>query len=55
MASMHLLMCSFVLKDVEKAGVKKGLNGMMVKEILQSLVDDDLVRQEKIGISNYFW
>jgi len=22
---------------------------------LQSLVDDDLVHQEKIGISNYFW
>lgn len=21
----------------------------------QSLVDDDLVKQEKIGISNYFW
>lgn len=28
---------------------------MLIKEILQSLVDDNLVHQEKIGISNYFW
>lgn len=26
-----------------------------VKEVLQSLVDDDLVHSERIGISNYFW
>lgn len=26
-----------------------------VKEVLQSLVDDNLVTSEKIGTSNYFW
>lgn len=26
-----------------------------IKEVLQSLVDDDLVHGEKIGTSNYFW
>lgn len=26
-----------------------------VKDVLQSLVDDDLVNQDKIGISNFFW
>ena len=26
-----------------------------VKEVLQSLVDDNLVTCEKIGTSNYFW
>ena len=26
-----------------------------VKEVLQSLVDDDLVDSEKIGTSIYFW
>jgi len=26
-----------------------------IKEVLQGLVDDDLVHQEKIGISNFFW
>ncbi|KAF5828158.1 meiotic nuclear division protein 1 [Dunaliella salina] len=45
----------YVLKDVEKLGSKKGINSMLIKEILQSLVDDNLVHQEKIGISNYFW
>ena len=26
-----------------------------VKPVLQSLVDDNLVRSERIGTSNYFW
>jgi hypothetical protein len=45
----------FVLKDVEKAAAAKGVVLQSVKEVLQSLVDDDLVRQERIGASNYFW
>lgn len=45
----------FVLKDVEKLAAKKGVVLQSVKEVLQSLVDDDLVHSEKIGISNYFW
>ena len=28
---------------------------MAVKEVLQSLVDDNLVDSERIGTSNYFW
>ncbi|GAX82781.1 hypothetical protein CEUSTIGMA_g10207.t1 [Chlamydomonas eustigma] len=45
----------FMLKDIEKLSVKKGIIQQAVKDVLQSLVDDDLVRQEKIGISNYYW
>eukprot|EP01024_Parvocaulis_polyphysoides_P026360 TRINITY_DN24045_c0_g1_i2.p2 TRINITY_DN24045_c0_g1~~TRINITY_DN24045_c0_g1_i2.p2 ORF type:complete len:208 (-),score=38.88 TRINITY_DN24045_c0_g1_i2:156-779(-) len=45
----------FVLKDVEKLGAKKGVIPQSIKEVLQSLVDDNLVHQEKIGASNYFW
>lgn len=45
----------FMLKEVEKMGSKKGVVLMSVKDVLQSLVDDDLVRQEKIGQSNFFW
>jgi hypothetical protein len=45
----------FVLKDIEKLSAKKGIISQTVKEVLQTLVDDDLVHQEKIGISNYFW
>ena len=28
---------------------------MTVKDVLQSLVDDGMVDQEKVGTSNYFW
>ena len=28
---------------------------MSVKDVLQSLVDDDLVDSDRIGTSNYFW
>lgn len=45
----------FVFKDVEKLAAKKGVVLQTIKEVLQSLVDDDLVHQEKIGSSNYFW
>lgn len=33
----------------------KGIVQQSVKEVLQSLVDDDLVMFEKIGTSNYYW
>ncbi|GLC46636.1 Meiotic nuclear division protein 1 [Pleodorina starrii] len=45
----------FVIKDVEKLSVKKGIISQAVKDVLQSLIDDDLVHCEKIGISNYYW
>lgn len=45
----------FQLKEIEKASVKKGIVLQSVKEVLQSLIDDNLVVQEKLGISNYYW
>eukprot|EP00887_Chlorella_sp_A99_P003227 scaffold9.g3227.t1 len=45
----------FLLKDIEKLASKRGVVTQSVKEVVQSLVDDDLVKQEKIGVSNYFW
>ncbi|KAK9805994.1 hypothetical protein WJX73_002102 [Symbiochloris irregularis] len=45
----------FLLKDIEKLAVKKGVIQQSVKEVLQALVDDDLVHSDKIGISNFFW
>lgn len=46
----------FTLKEIEKIAPKeKGIVVQSVKDILQSLVDDDLVRAEKIGTSTYFW
>lgn len=46
----------FTLKEIEKIAPKeKGIVVQSVKDILQALVDDDLVRAEKIGTSTYFW
>jgi len=43
-------------KEVEKLATKsKGINGMQVKDILQSVVDEGWVSMEKIGSSNYYW
>ena len=42
-------------QDVEKLAPKKGVIVQSVKEVLQALVDDSLVHQDKIGISNFFW
>jgi hypothetical protein len=45
----------FLLKELEKMGPKKGVISQSVKDVIQSLVDDDLVAKDKIGISIYFW
>ncbi|XP_051941210.1 meiotic nuclear division protein 1 homolog isoform X2 [Hippocampus zosterae] len=46
----------FQLKDIEKIAPKtKGITTMTVKEVLQSLVDDNMVDCERLGTSNYYW
>jgi len=40
---------------VEKKAAAKGVVLQSVKEVLQSLVDDSMVHQEKIGTQNIFW
>lgn len=46
----------FTLKDLERIAPKeKNIVVQTVKDILQGLVDDGLVRSEKIGTSVYFW
>lgn len=39
------------LKELEKLGPKKGVISQSVKDVIQSLVDDDLVFKDKIGTS----
>ncbi|XP_022961006.1 meiotic nuclear division protein 1 homolog isoform X2 [Cucurbita pepo subsp. pepo] len=41
----------FLLKELEKLGPRKGVISQSVKDVVQSLVDDDLVSKEKIGTS----
>ncbi|PIK56806.1 hypothetical protein BSL78_06275 [Apostichopus japonicus] len=46
----------YQLKEVEKiASKEKGITSMAVKDVLQSLVDDNLVDSDRIGTSNYYW
>ncbi|KAJ1305757.1 hypothetical protein OPQ81_010487 [Rhizoctonia solani] len=46
----------YQLKELEKLAPKmKGIVSQSVKEVLQSLVDDNLVQMDKIGSSNFFW
>uniref|UniRef100_A0A1B6EH26 Meiotic nuclear division protein 1 homolog n=1 Tax=Clastoptera arizonana TaxID=38151 RepID=A0A1B6EH26_9HEMI len=46
----------FQLKELEKIAPKeKGIIAQSVKEVVQSLVDDNLVDTDKIGTSVYFW
>lgn len=46
----------FQLKDIEKIAPKtKGITPMSVKDVLQSLVDDNMVDSERVGTSNYYW
>ncbi|XP_012539379.1 meiotic nuclear division protein 1 homolog isoform X2 [Monomorium pharaonis] len=46
----------FTLKELEKiAPIEKNIVVQSVKDVLQALVDDGLVRSEKIGTSTYFW
>lgn len=46
----------FTLKELEKIAPKeKGIVAQSVKDVLQNLIDDGLVRTDKIGTSIYFW
>ena len=36
-------------------GVISVLASMSVKDVVQSLVDDDMIDTDRIGTSNYFW
>lgn len=45
----------FHIKDIEKLAPKKGIVFQVIKDVLQSLVGDDLVESDKIGSSVYYW
>jgi hypothetical protein len=42
------------MKELEKLGQKKGIHPMIVKEVLDSLIGDNLVDMEKVGSSSYY-
>lgn len=45
----------FNLKELESLGGKAGVISNSVKEVVQSLLDDNLVEQDKIGAGNFMW
>ncbi|KAL8286327.1 hypothetical protein RQP46_004815 [Phenoliferia psychrophenolica] len=46
----------YKLVELEKLAPKsKGITAMSVKEVLTDLLNDNLVRFEKVGISSYYW
>ncbi|KAG4306379.1 hypothetical protein PORY_000367 [Pneumocystis oryctolagi] len=46
----------FQLKEIEKKGYQeKKIVLQSVKEVLQSLVEDGIVKTDKIGTTHYFW
>jgi len=43
------------IKEVEKEGIKKGIPFPNIKDVLKSLIGDDLVETDKIGASMLYW
>merc|ERR1712216_820871 len=43
----------FTEKEIEQLAAKKGVRDG--KDVLKTLVDDDLVSADKVGISRFFW
>ena len=48
-------MCRGTAQDVEKAAAKVGVVLQSVKEVLLGMVADDLVHEDRIGASKYYW
>ena len=45
----------FNLRQLESLGKKAGVVQQTIKDVVASLVDDNIVCMEKIGSSNFFW
>lgn len=45
----------FQLKEIEKLGAKAGVTINTVKDVVQTLLDDNLIETDKIGIGNFLW
>lgn len=45
----------FAMKDVEREAGRLGIISNAVKDVLKELVCDDLVREDKVGVSTYYW
>jgi len=55
LAVYHDLKEPLNLKEIEKAAAAKGVVLQTVKDVNQSLIDDNLLQSDKIGAANFFW
>ncbi|KAF9692475.1 hypothetical protein EKO04_009342 [Ascochyta lentis] len=56
LAWFHKTALAYSIKDLEKMIPSvASINGMAVKDYLQALQDDGLIRTEKIGSGNWYW
>ena len=44
-----------VPQDMEKLAAKQGVVLQTVKDVVEALVNDELVRVDRIGQSKYYW
>jgi len=51
----HASRAVYTMKDIERDAPKLGIISNAVKDVLKELVCDDLVHEEKVGISTYYW
>ncbi|GJW74064.1 aldehyde dehydrogenase family 7 member B4 [Tanacetum coccineum] len=52
-AGQRCTTCRRLLKELEKLGPRKGVISQSIKDVVQSLVDDDLFSKDKIGTSSH--
>ncbi|KAM7456166.1 hypothetical protein BLSTO_03084 [Blastocystis sp. subtype 1] len=43
------------MKELEKIGKEQGISGMVIKDVVQEMLDDDMIIQEKVGSNSLFW
>lgn len=55
LAVYHELKEPLNLKEIEKAAGNKGVVVQTIKDVNQSLIDDNLLQSDKIGAANFFW
>jgi len=56
LAWFHNTAVAHSIKDLEKALPQVGsISGMQVKDYLQALSDESMIRVEKIGSGNWYW
>ena len=51
----HRELAVFNIKEIEKKSLAAGITFQSYKDVLDSLVGDNLVETDKVGIANYWW